>query len=73
MRGGVSELVALDASHCDKGMKLVGITADDPDDAQPIVLSGEVRHHPAGHRRPGRDDESNYQRLERRDTRHVRL
>ena len=73
------ELVALDAKYRDKGMKLVGITADDPDDVQPKVIPfikkhpGEVRHHPAGHRRPGRDDESNHQRLERRDTRHVRL
>jgi thiol-disulfide isomerase/thioredoxin len=32
------ELVALDAKYRDKGMKLVGITADDPDDVQPKVI-----------------------------------
>ena len=32
------ELVALDAKYRDKGVKLVGITADDPDDVQPKVI-----------------------------------
>jgi thiol-disulfide isomerase/thioredoxin len=32
------ELVALDAKYRDKGVKLVGITADDPDDIQPKVI-----------------------------------
>ena len=32
------ELVAIDAKYRDKGMKLVGITADDPGDVQPKVI-----------------------------------
>jgi thiol-disulfide isomerase/thioredoxin len=32
------ELVALDAKYRDKGVKLVGITADDPGDVQPKVI-----------------------------------
>ncbi|HKQ76370.1 MAG TPA: redoxin domain-containing protein [Blastocatellia bacterium] len=32
------ELVALDAQYRDKGVKLVGITADDPGDVQPKVI-----------------------------------
>src|SRR5262245_1829607 len=32
------ELVALDAKYRDKGVKLVGITADDPSDVQPRVI-----------------------------------
>src|SRR5262249_37876519 len=32
------ELVALDAKYRDKGVKMVGITADDPEDVQPKVV-----------------------------------
>jgi thiol-disulfide isomerase/thioredoxin len=38
------ELVALDAKYRDKGMKLVGITADDPDDVQPKVIPFIKKH-----------------------------
>lgn len=38
------ELVALDAKYRDKGMKLVGITADDPDDVQPKVIPFIIKH-----------------------------
>jgi thiol-disulfide isomerase/thioredoxin len=38
------ELVALDAKYRDKGMKLVGITADDPDDVQPKVIPFMKKH-----------------------------
>jgi len=39
------ELVALDAKYRDKGMKLVGITADDAEDVQPKVIPFIKKHH----------------------------
>ena len=39
-----SPTVALDAKYRDKGMKLVGITADDPDDVQPKVIPFIKKH-----------------------------
>src|SRR5262245_29117864 len=38
------ELVALDAQYRDKGMKLVGITADEPEDVQPKVIPFIKKH-----------------------------
>jgi thiol-disulfide isomerase/thioredoxin len=38
------ELVALDAKYRDKGVKFVGITADDPDDVQPKVIPFIKKH-----------------------------
>lgn len=38
------ELVALDAKYRDKGVKLVGITADDPEDVQPKVVPFMKKH-----------------------------
>jgi thiol-disulfide isomerase/thioredoxin len=38
------ELVALDAKYRDKGVKLVGITADDPGDVQPKVIPFIKKH-----------------------------
>jgi peroxiredoxin len=38
------ELVALDAKYRDKGVKLVGITADDADDVQPKVIPFIKKH-----------------------------
>src|SRR6266540_1550337 len=39
------ELVALDAKYRDKGLKLVGITADDAEDVQPKVIPFIKKHH----------------------------
>ena len=38
------ELVALDAKYRDKGMKLVGITSDEPEDVQPKVIPFIKKH-----------------------------
>jgi thiol-disulfide isomerase/thioredoxin len=38
------ELVALDAKYRDKGVKFVGITADDPEDVQPKVIPFIKKH-----------------------------
>jgi thiol-disulfide isomerase/thioredoxin len=38
------ELVALDAKYRDKGVKLVGITADEPEDVQPKVIPFIKKH-----------------------------
>src|SRR5262245_27187370 len=38
------ELVALDTKYRDKGVKLVGITADDPEDVQPKVIPFIKKH-----------------------------
>jgi len=38
------ELVALDAKYRDKGVKFIGITADDPEDIQPKVIPFIKKH-----------------------------